>query len=106
MHVGLGVATGYNVPKAAGPDLSPGQRQYPYRTTRHEHLHVVLGLLLAKGDPGLVPRTPLERCSAYGVRILRKENGDVFAHHNVAGVVGPCHDEQEAAALACATWDF
>jgi hypothetical protein len=67
---------------------------------------MVLSVLLAQADPGLTPRTPLERCAAYGVQLMRKENGEVFAHHNVGGVVGPCRDEHEAAELACATWSL
>ena len=50
--------------------------------------------------------TPLERCHAYGVRLMRKANGAVFAHHNVGGVIGPCRDEHDAAQQACAAWDI
>ncbi|MPW23030.1 hypothetical protein GCT13_41210 [Paraburkholderia sp. CNPSo 3157] len=103
LNAGGGTVAGFDSDRFSGRLAKLGHG--PIRDVCDD-VRVVQSILLARSDPGMVPRSPLERCAAYGVRILRKENGDFFAHHNGAGVVGPCHDEQEAAALACATWDF
>jgi hypothetical protein len=71
-----------------------------------DDVRLVRGLVSAQADPGLTPRAPLERCASYGVRIVRNGKGEVFAHHNVAGVLGPYYDENEAAAQACTAWDI
>lgn len=69
-----------------------------------DDVRLVRSLVNAQPDPGLSQRPPLERCASYGVRIVRNSKGEVFAHHNVAGVLGPFLDENEAAAQACTAW--
>jgi hypothetical protein len=69
-----------------------------------EDVRLAQAVWMAGPDEGLAPRSPLERCASYGVRLLRKESGEVFAHHPVAGVLGPCADEHVAAQLACSAW--